>query len=58
MDVEAMAKGASVWCDSEDEGRNRPKGEKTTQSLICIMIKSRYQGHECNLIRAAPRAYK
>jgi hypothetical protein len=30
MDAEAMAKEASVWYDSEDEGRNRPKGEKTT----------------------------
>jgi hypothetical protein len=30
MDAEAMAKGVSTWYDSEDEGRNRPKGEKTT----------------------------
>jgi hypothetical protein len=30
MGAEAMAKGASAWYDSEDEGRNRPKGEKTT----------------------------
>jgi hypothetical protein len=29
MDAEAMAKGASAWYDSEDEGRNRPNGEKT-----------------------------
>jgi hypothetical protein len=29
MDAEAMAKGASAWYDSEDEGRIRPKGEKT-----------------------------
>jgi hypothetical protein len=54
-----MAKGASAWHVSEDEGRNQPKGEKTTYSLIvCIMIKSRCQGHECNLIRAASRSYK
>jgi hypothetical protein len=30
MDTKTMAKGASVWYDSKDEGRNRPKGEKTT----------------------------
>jgi hypothetical protein len=30
MDADAMAKGASAWYDSEDEGRNRPKGGKTT----------------------------
>jgi hypothetical protein len=30
MDAEAMAKGASVWYDSEDEGRNRPKQEMAT----------------------------
>jgi hypothetical protein len=30
MDTEAMAKGASAWHVNEDEGRNRPKGEKTT----------------------------
>jgi hypothetical protein len=30
MDAEAMAKGASAWYDSKEEGRNRPKGEKTT----------------------------
>ena len=59
MDAEAMDKGASAWHVSEDEGRNRPKKEKTTQSLIvCIMINNRCQGHECNLIRAASRAYK
>jgi hypothetical protein len=28
MDAEAMAKDASAWHDSRDEGRNRPKGEK------------------------------
>jgi hypothetical protein len=27
MDAKAMAKGASAWYDSEDEGQNRPKGE-------------------------------
>jgi hypothetical protein len=27
-DTKAMAKGASAWYDSEDEGRNRPKGGK------------------------------
>ena len=59
MDAEAMAKGASAWYDSKDEGRNRSKGEKTTQSLITrIIIKSKCQGHGCNLIRAASRAYK
>jgi hypothetical protein len=30
MDAKAMAKGALPWYGSEDEGRNRPKGEKTT----------------------------
>jgi hypothetical protein len=30
MDAEAMAKGASTWHVSEDEGQNRPKREKTT----------------------------
>jgi hypothetical protein len=29
MDAEAMAKGASTYHVSEDEGRNRPKEEKT-----------------------------
>jgi hypothetical protein len=59
MNAEAMAKGASAWYDSKHEGRNRPKGEKTTSSLLThIMIKSKCQGHECNLIRAASRAYK
>jgi hypothetical protein len=54
-----MAKGASAWYDSKDEGWNRPKGEKTTLSLLTrIIIKSRCQGHGCNLIRAVSRAYK
>ena len=58
-DAEAMDEGASAQYDDEDQGQNRPKGEKTTQSLITrIMIKSKCQGHECNLIRAVPRAYK
>jgi hypothetical protein len=35
------------------------RGEKTTLSLITrIMIKSKCQGHGCNLIRATSRAYK
>jgi hypothetical protein len=59
INAEAMAKGASAWYDSKDEGWNRPKGEKTTLSLLTrIIIKSRCQGHGCNLIRAASRAYK
>jgi hypothetical protein len=29
MNAEAMSKGASAWYDGKDEGRNRPKGEKT-----------------------------
>jgi hypothetical protein len=59
MNAEAMAKGASAWYDSKHEGRNRPKGEKTTSSLITrIMIKSTCQEHGCNLIRATSRAYK
>jgi hypothetical protein len=42
MNAEAMAKGASAWYDSKHEGRNRPKGEKTTSSLLThIMIKSK-----------------
>jgi hypothetical protein len=45
MNVEAMAKGALAWYDSKHEGRNRPKGEKTTSSLITrIIIKSKCQG--------------
>jgi hypothetical protein len=32
MNAEAMAKGASAWYDSKDEGYNRPKGEKSTLS--------------------------
>jgi hypothetical protein len=28
MNAEAMAKGASAWYDSKDEGRNQPKGER------------------------------
>jgi hypothetical protein len=59
MNAEAMAKGASTWYDSKDEGRNRPKGEKTTSSLLTrIIIKSKCQGYGCNLIRAVSRAYK
>jgi hypothetical protein len=59
MNVEAMAKGASAWYDSKDEGWNRPKGEKTTSSLITrIIIKSKWQGHGCNLIWAMSRDYK
>jgi hypothetical protein len=59
MNAEAMAKGASAWYDSKHEGRNRPKGEKTTSSLItCIMIKSKCQGHGCILIHDASHAYK
>jgi hypothetical protein len=59
MNTEAMAKGALAWYDSKDEGRNRLKREKTTSSLLIrIIIKSKCQGHECNLIRAAFRAYK
>jgi hypothetical protein len=54
-----MAKGASAWYNSKDEGRNRPKGKKTTSSLITrIIIKSKCYGHGCNLIRVASRAYK
>jgi hypothetical protein len=50
-------------CDSRSFGldgrRNRPKGEKTTQSLItCIITKSKCQGYECNLIRDVSRTYK
>jgi hypothetical protein len=56
---EAMANGALALYDSKHEGRNRPKGKKTTSSLIThIMVKSKCQGHGCNLIRAASRAYK
>jgi hypothetical protein len=59
MNAEAMAKGASSWYNSKDEGRNRPKGQNTTSSLLTrIMIKSKCQGHGCNLIRAASCAYK
>jgi hypothetical protein len=59
MNAEAMAKGASAWYDSKHEGWNRPKGKKTTSSLITsIMIKSKCQRHGCNLIRATSRAYK
>jgi hypothetical protein len=59
MNAEAMAKGALAWYDSKHEGRNQPKGEKTTSSLITrIMIKSTCQGHGCNLIRVASRVYK
>jgi hypothetical protein len=59
VNVEAMAKGAWTWYDIKHEGRNRPKGEKTTSSLITrIIIKSKCQGHECNLIRATSRVYK
>jgi hypothetical protein len=48
---EAMARGASAWYDSKDEGRNRLKGEKTTSSLLTrIIIKSKCQGHGYNLI--------
>jgi hypothetical protein len=51
MNIKAMTKGASTWYDSKDEGRNRPKGEKTTSSVITrIIIKSKCQGHGCNLI--------
>jgi hypothetical protein len=54
-----MTKGASAWYNSKDEGRNRPKGEKTTLSLLTrIMMNNKCQGHGCNLIRAASRAYK
>jgi hypothetical protein len=42
MNAEAIAKGALAWYDSKDEGRNRPKGEKTTSSLLTgIIIKSK-----------------
>lgn len=59
INAEAMTKGASAWYDSKDEGRNRSKGEKTISSLLTrIIIKSKCQGHGCNLIRAASRAYK
>jgi hypothetical protein len=59
MDAEAMAKGSSAWYDSKDEGQNRPKGEKTTSSLLTrIIIKSKCQGYGCNLIWATSRAYK
>jgi hypothetical protein len=30
MDAETMAKGASAWYDTKDEGQNWPKGEKIT----------------------------
>jgi hypothetical protein len=54
-----MAKGASAWYGSKDEGWNRPKGEKTTSSLLTrIIIKSKCQGHRCNLIGATSCAYK
>jgi hypothetical protein len=59
MNAEAMTKGASAWYHSKDEGRNAPKGEKTTSSLLTrIIIKSKCQGHGCNLIRATSCAYK
>jgi hypothetical protein len=59
MNAEAMAKGASAWYDSKHEGQNRAKGEKTTSSLITrLMIKSKCQGHGCNLIEAASCVYK
>jgi hypothetical protein len=42
MNTEAMVKEASAWYDSKDEGRNRPKGEKTSLSLLThIIIKSK-----------------
>jgi hypothetical protein len=35
------------------------KGKNTTYSLmICVMIISKCQGHECNFTRAASHAYK
>jgi hypothetical protein len=59
MNAEAMDRGASAWSDSKDEGRNRLKGEMTTSSLLTrIIIKSKCQGHGCNLMWAASRAYK
>jgi hypothetical protein len=59
MNAEAMDKGALAWYDSKDEERNRPKGEKTTSSLLTrIIIKSKCQGHGCNLIWVVSRAYK
>jgi hypothetical protein len=39
--------------------RNRPKEEKTDQSMIvCVMFIVICWGHECNFDRAASRAYK
>jgi hypothetical protein len=59
MNVEAMAEEDLAQYIDEDQGRNRPKEEKTTSSLLtCIIIKSKCQGHGCNLIWAASRAYK
>jgi hypothetical protein len=59
MNAEAMVEEASARYIDEDQGRNRPKEEKTTSSLLThIIIKRKCQGHGCNLIRATSRAYK
>jgi hypothetical protein len=48
MNAEAMAKGASAWYDSKDEGRNQPKGEKTTSS-VGTMLRRRRSGRKKQL---------
>jgi hypothetical protein len=57
--AEATTERASAWYYDKGEGRYRHKEEKTIWSLIVrIMIMISYQGHGCNFIRAASRAYK
>jgi hypothetical protein len=59
MNAEAIAE--ELWLSMVTKTKDDAdlKGEKTTQSLIiCIMVTSRCQGHECNFVRATSRAYK
>jgi hypothetical protein len=59
VSAEAIARELQLDVVTKTKDYTDLKGEKTTELVrICIVITSKYQGHECNFVRAVSRAYK